>query len=122
MTVNFSNSSELLVHAQQSNMYEKLLAQLQKDFHLANIAIDLQSKTDAQYVSPHILKTVLHEKIYRLILERFTEYLNLLYIIDVPESAVKNSAVEDVVEVAARVSFLILKREWQKVWFRATYS
>jgi hypothetical protein len=49
---------------------------------------------------------------------KFAEYLNLLYIIDVPEDQIKKLDGSDISELSAQVAFLILKREWQKVWFR----
>ena len=61
------------------------------------------------------------EKIYRLIQYKFTEYLNLLYIIDVSEQEIKKLDGSDLVFLAEQVAFLILKREWQKVWFRNKY-
>lgn len=117
MLPNFADSKTLFQSAQKEQLYQKLVAQLQKDFALANIDIDLF--TD---IEPLKLKTLLHEKIYHLILEKFTEYLNLLYVIDVPERAFKEIHMTDVVEVAEQVSFLILKRELQKVWLKAKYS
>lgn len=117
MVLNFTTSSELLRHSQKRHLYEKLIAQLEKDFGLANIGIDLYLE-----ILPHQLKSVLHEKIYYLIMERFSEYLNLLYIVDVPEKAFKEIQVTDVVEVAEQVSFLILKRELQKVCLKDKYT
>ena len=58
------------------------------------------------------------KKIYKLIQYKFAEYLNLLYIIDVPEDQVKKLDGTDITQLAEQVTFLILKREWQKVWFR----
>jgi hypothetical protein len=49
-----------------------------------------------------------------LIQYKFAEYLNLLYIIDVSEDEVKKMDGSDLVILAGAVSFLILKREWQK--------
>ena len=83
----------------------------------ANIDLDFDVN-----ILPSSLKLLLHETVYRLIQEKFTEYLNLLYIIDVPEHAVKALNGDDIVALSAQVSFLILKREWQKVWFRNSYS
>lgn len=117
MVLNSSNSTELLLNAQENYLYSKLVAQLVKDFGLANIHVDI-----ATDISSDELKKALHEKVYHLIMERFSEYLNLLYIVDVPEKAFKEIQVTDVVEVAAQVSFLILKRELQKVWLKAKYS
>lgn len=117
MVVNFANSTELLRTSIEENLYEKLVQQLIKDFGLANITIDFPYQ-----VSPKNLKTIVHQKVYRLIIEQFTAYLNLLYIIDVSEKAVKEITATDVVEIADQVSFLILKREFQKVWLKQKYA
>jgi len=107
------NTDLLLSEAEKENLYSKLIEQINKDFNFANEPIDFPQST-----SPHELKVQLHEKIYRLIQYRFAEYLNLLYIIDVPEETVKQLDGSDLVELSEQVSFLILKREWMKVWFR----
>ncbi|MEK6152118.1 hypothetical protein WIW50_02605 [Flavobacteriaceae bacterium 3-367] len=117
MKVNFPNSQELLETAHAQDLYERLVEQLLKDFNLANVPIDFS--LDVEIAD---LKATLHEKVYYLILERFMDYLNLLYVVDVPEHAFKEISAVDVVEVAEQVSFLILKREWQKVWFKSKYA
>ncbi len=110
------NADLLLTEAAQENLYAKLLEQINKDFNLANEAVDFPTST-----TPHELKVQLHEKIYRLIQFKFAEYLNLLYIIDVAEDQVKKLDGSDLPALAEQVAFLILKREWQKVWFRNKY-
>lgn len=117
MKMDFPSSTELLKNAQNQHLYKKLVLQLKKDFGLANIDVDLPLD-----ITPKKLQTLLHEKIYFLILEKFNEYLNLLYVIDVPEKAFRQIQGTDVVEVAEQVSFFILKRELQKVWFKTKYS
>nr|WP_297789313.1 hypothetical protein [uncultured Allomuricauda sp.] len=117
MLPNYNNSLELLEGVQKEQLYQKLLHQLKKDFELANIPINIPLD-----ISPDKLKTVIHEKIYFLIVEKFPEYLNLLYVVDISEKAVKSITPSDVVDVSAEVSFLLLKREWQKVWYKAKYS
>lgn len=107
------NTDNLLSEAEKENLYLKLLEQINKDFNFANEPIDFPLST-----KPVELKIQLHEKIYRLIQHKFAEYLNLLYIIDVPETDVKKLDGSDLVELSEQVAFLILKREWQKVWFR----
>ena len=107
------NSDLLFSEAENENLYLKLIEQINKDFNLANEGIDFPMS-----ISPGELKIQLHEKIYRLIQYKFAEYLNLLYIIDVSEDEVKKMDGSDLVILAEQVSFLILKREWQKVWFR----
>lgn len=107
------NTDHLLSEAEKENLYLKLLEQINKDFNFANEPVDFPLST-----KPLELKIQLHEKIYRLIQHKFAEYLNLLYIIDVPETEVKKLDGSDLVELSEQVAFLILKREWQKVWFR----
>lgn len=107
----------LIEEANKLNFYKKLIKQINKDFLLANIDLDFHEE-----VLPSSLKLILHETVYKLIQEKFTEYLNLLYIIDVPEKQVKALSGEDTLKLSEEVSFLILKREWQKVWFRNKYS
>jgi hypothetical protein len=110
------STDHLLSEAEKENLYNKLIEQLNKDFNFANEPIDLPKST-----TPHELKVQLHEKIYRLIQYKFAEYLSLLYIVDVPEEAIKQLDGSDLVELSEQVSFLILKREWMKVWFRNNY-
>ena len=107
----------ILSEAEKENLYLKLIEQINKDFNLANEPVDFHSST-----KPDDLKIQLHEKIYRLILYKFAEYLNLLYIIDVPEHEVKKLDGSDISELASQVVFLVLKREWMKVWFRNRFS
>lgn len=108
-----ASTDGLLAEAEKENLYLKLIEQLNKDFNLANEPVDFPMST-----KPHELKVQLHEKIYRLIQYKFAEYLNLLYIIDVPEDQVRKLDGSDLIDLSEQVSFLILKREWQKVWFR----
>lgn len=110
------NTDLLLIEASKDNLYLKLIEQINKDFNLANESIDFPISID-----PEELKAQLHEKIYRLIQYKFAEYLNLLYIIDVPEDQIKKLDGSDLVILAEEVAFLILKREWMKVWFRNNY-
>ena len=108
--------NELINEANKLDLYKKLILQLNKDFLLANIDLDFHED-----ILPSSLKLLLHETVYKLIQEKFTTYLNLLYIIDVPEKAVKALDGNDVLKLSEDVSFLILKREWQKVWLRNKY-
>lgn len=107
----------LLTEASQENLYQKLIDQINKDFNLANEAIDIPEQTSAES-----LKSILHEKIYRLIQYKSAEYLNLLYIIDVSEEEIKKLDGSDISALSGQVAFLILKREWQKVWFRNKFK
>lgn len=110
------NIDQLIFQAETEQLYIKLIEQLNKDFSLANERIDF--RTD---ISVADLKNQLHDKIYYMIQHQFMKYLNLLYIIDVAESDIKKLNEPDLLILAEQVSFLILKREWMKVWFRNKY-
>ena len=107
------NTDLLLTQASVENLYLKLVEQINKDFNLANESLEVEIS-----VLPMELKSILHEKIYKLIQYKFAEYLNLLYIIDIPEKEIKQLDGSDLAILSEQVAFLILKREWQKVWFR----
>lgn len=111
------SSDALLIEAEKEDLYFKLIDQINKDFNLANEPIDI-----SHVATPKDLKAQLHEKVVRLIQYKFAEYLNLLYIIDVPEENVKQLDGSDLVELSQQVSFLILKREWMKVWFKDNFT
>ncbi len=115
--MNLESGLEVLQKAQQRQLYEGLVKQLKKDFGLASIDFDLPSS-----IKPQDLFWLLKEKLYVLLLERFDDYLNLLYVVDVAEKEFKNIDSNDVVKVSEVVAFLILKREWQKVWFKSKHS
>jgi len=108
-----ANFENLIEKANQFNLYTKLIVQLNKDLLYANIDLVIDETT-----SPICLKSILHQTLYKLIQEKFSEYLNFLYIVDVSERKVKALEGNDIVKLSEEVTFLILLREWQKVWFK----
>ncbi|MEN8799647.1 MAG: hypothetical protein ABF293_10390 [Flavobacteriaceae bacterium] len=117
MLPEFPNSLSLLQHAESDKLYQKLLLQLDKDFKLANISIEIRRP-----ITPQELVSLLREKLYRLIMENMPKCLDLFYIVDIPESALAGLKGEDAVEKAEQLSFLLLKRIWKKVWYKERYS
>lgn len=107
----------LISEAENLKLYSKLINQVNKDFLLANINLDFEDN-----ILPSSLKYLLHEVVYKLLQEKFADYLNLLYIIDVSEDKIKQLDGSDTLKLSEQVTFLILQREWQKVWFRNRYS
>ena len=73
-------------------------------------------------VQPESLKYLLHEMIYGLVQDKFADYLNFLYIIDISEAKVKQLDGSDLLKLSEQVTFLVLQREWQKVWLKANFS
>src|SRR5690606_29298072 len=112
-----ANFDDLMMEANQLNLYKNLIFQLNKDFKLANIDLDLHEE-----ILPTSLKFVLHETIFNLIQHKFTDYLNLLYIIDISEKQIRTLNGDDTLKLSEDVSLLILKREWQKVYLKNKYK
>ncbi|WP_179334257.1 hypothetical protein [Winogradskyella costae] len=112
-----SNFEDLIVAAEQLQLYKKLILQLNKDLLYANIDLELDKET-----LPTSLKLVLQETVYDLINSKFSDYLNLLYIIDVSEAKIRNLDGSDALRLSEDVTFMILQREWQKVWYKSKYS
>jgi hypothetical protein len=108
-----SNFESLIENAEQLDLYKKLIQQLNKDLLYANIDLGFD-----EAVLPSSLMLMLHETVYQLIQDKFSDYLNLLYIIDVSEQKVRELDGSDTLRLSEEVTFLILQREWQKVWFK----
>lgn len=111
-----STIDQLFHEANQLELYLALINQVSKDFTLANTEIELNESM----LPNEVFKTV-QNKIYSLLHHNFAAYLSLLYVVDVPESLIKKLDGSDFVELSSQISFLILKREWQKVWFKKFY-
>ncbi len=113
----FSNCLSLLQYAASVQLYSKLIRQINKDFHMAYFPLDAPL-----HIDPEDFFALLKEKIYFLLLERFSDFLNLMYIIDIPEHSYRNIKENDAVEIAEHIAFMVLKREWQKVWLKTNYK
>lgn len=113
----FKESAELIKYASSLQLYEDLVLQLKKDFGLANLTCDLP--TDCK---PDELKYLLQKNIQFLIEEKFSDFLNLLYVVDLPETTAKKIMNIRDQNISRHYTFLILKRVWQKVWFRHNYK
>ena len=111
-----SSFEDLIAEANSLNLYRKLIIQLNKDLLLANVDLEFDEET-----LPTSLKLVLQETVFHLIQNKFSDYLNLLYQVDVSEKKIRSLNGEDLVKLSEDVTFLILQREWQKVWYRAKY-
>ena len=95
----------------------ELKLQLQKDFALANLTLVFSKDEE-----PNAIIDAVVESLYRLLLEDFDSYLNLLYIVDVPEAAMKGVDGTDAVVTARQVGFLVMRRTFLKVWFKKKFK
>ncbi|MFT6370528.1 MAG: hypothetical protein ACJAWH_001611 [Maribacter sp.] len=113
----FSDSESVMKCAQSQGLYDALAVQIKKDFSRVNLELVI-----SKHPKPRELQTVIREKIYLLLMERFPEYLNVMYAVDIPERAFRNLKITDTVDVAEQVTFLVLKRELQKVVLKEKYK
>ena len=109
-------SEEIIIQSEDLLLYESLVLQLNKDFKRTNINIDF-----IKDIFPSDLKLKLNNAIHNLILNNHSKYLNLLYIIDVSEEKIKKIEVSNTHEISSKITYFILLREWQKVWFKNNY-
>ena len=117
MQADYPDSISLLQSVSANNLYIKLISQLNKDLRLAGIQIEV-----SELKNPKELVSFLRENIYRLLLEDFQGFLNLLYVADVKEQQLAQNSEGDAVEVADAATFLLLKRIWKKVWYKEHFS
>jgi len=109
--------NELLVNAVNQELYVALIHQLNKDFVLANLEYEIDKDCNSE-----LLKQKLSDIVAELVNNKFDSLLNLLYRVDLSEHKIVDLPKENQEIYIASISFLILKREWQKVWFRKKYS
>ncbi|MDY2585930.1 hypothetical protein [Winogradskyella aquimaris] len=110
------NFEDLIAKANALKLYRKLIIQLNKDLLFANIDLEFDADT-----LPTSLKLILQETVFNLIRHKFSDYLNLLYQIDVSEQKIKSLDSSNMVRLSEDVTFLILQREWQKVWYKSNF-
>ena len=107
------NSLELLQKVEVENLYQNLIKQLNKDFQLSNLSEHFELS-----ITPVQLKETLSKILVRLITNHYDDYLNFLYRVDVPEKDLLIIKSNELPKIVEQISFLVLKREYQKVWFK----
>ncbi len=107
---------QLMDQILRSDTYSQLILQLQKDLNRAGMG---------HKINLNVLPEELFLEIEQLLLEKlnnaFNEYLNLLYAVDVSEKDIKNCKSEESKVIAKYATYLILRREWQKIYYRNTF-
>ena len=107
------NAVEFLKSVEVENLYSQLIQQLNKDFLLSNLNTRFDLST-----TPVDLKQKLSDTLLNLITDQYDDYLNLLYRIDVSEKELLKIKNENLPTSIEQLTFVILKREYQKVWFK----
>ncbi len=67
------------------------------------------------------LNKELTETILNLIQFKYDDYLNVMYRVDVSEKDLATITNNNLVTTINQIAFLILKREFQKVWLKQNY-
>jgi hypothetical protein len=107
------NTLQSLSDIQKMEMLEKLIQQLNKDLYLSGV--DYQFSLN---LSPRLLVEKMSKKITALMTNDFSKFTNLMYRIDISEKQLKNIEQSEFQLVVNKITFLVLKKEWQKVWFK----
>ena len=111
------NTESLLLVAKSSNLYQDLVVQLQKDFETSGLSFEVSLG-----ILPLDLVDVLKVKLAHLIQNNFDGFLQFLYRVDVSEQALLSSSLKASEDIVTKATFLILQREWQKVYYRKEFS
>lgn len=115
MIPSIKNKEDLLRGIDNQQIFEKVIHQLNKDFQFSGISYQFIS------TSPKKLVVELNQQLLELINKNFQQYANLLYRIDVSELQLKKIKEIEVSKIAEKATFLVLKREFQKVWFKSKF-
>ncbi len=116
MNLNDKNVLAFVYEISENNLYVEVIQQLQKDFELSGLAIELD-----EFMVPEDLIIVVYQQIHHLLVNNFDGYLQLLYRIDVAEQKIITQG--NTTEIIAQKStYNVLQREYQKVKLREKYS
>lgn len=104
----------LLEQIQKEDLLKKLIQQINRDAGLVGIEFNLLETSTAQNLVYDVQKLLLD-----LIKNDFSAYVNFLYRIDVSEKKLIELQDLEINDLSKKVTFLILRKEWEKVWFRS---
>ena len=104
---------QLIDEIKSQQLLHELVVQLNKDADLSGLEVNFSSSS-----TPEKLVKQLYNVLVDLMTNDFRAYLNFLYRIDLSEQKLKSIPETEPKQIAEIVTFLVLKREWQKVAFR----
>ena len=122
MSEPYVDSTSILVASREAGLRNKLLRQIAKDYDRAGLELPISMDAGGFCPCDEEVVEQLVVSIYRLLMERFDAYMNLMYAADVRESSFREIEAGDPVAAAKEVVFIYLRRQWQKVWLRAKYD
>lgn len=98
-------------------LYDKLIQQIQKDFELSGLNIEISSE-----ISPRELFEFMRNTIKQMINYQFDTLLNLFYRIDLRLSDIRHQDTKNLDEMAHDLAVSIIEKTWKKVYLRDQYS
>ena len=104
---------QLIDQIKSPELVQDLIVQLNKDANLSGLDVHFATSSTSEK-----LVKELYDVLVNLMTDDFRNYLNFLYRIDLSEQNVKSIQETEPKQIAKKVTFLVLKREWQKVAFR----
>jgi len=104
---------QLIDQIKSEQLLHELIMQLNKDADLTGLDVHFPISS-----TPENLLKELYQVLLNLMTQDFQSYLNFLYRIDLSEKGLRSNPETDPKQIAAVVTLLVLKREWQKVSFR----
>ncbi len=108
------NITQLFDQIEKEDLLKNLIFQINKDAQLVGIDFDLDECS-----SPKNVVLELKNLIYNLIKNSFSDYINLLYRVDISEKQIAELQGLELETLIEKSAILILKKEWQKVWFKS---
>lgn len=106
-------SIALLRQIESQDLIRSLIIQLNKDAKLSGLSFEL-----SENLQPKEIIAQLYQNLLKLITNDFDGYLNLLYRVDLSEQVMRSIQTTVPEKIAEHATLLVLKREWQKVFFR----
>lgn len=107
------NAIQSLTKISNMELLEDLIHQINKDLSLSGI--DYQFDLE---IGPDLLVGQMKQILADLMERHFQKFLSFLYRIDISEEKLRSIDSSDFEHVTDMITLLILKRQWQKVWFR----
>lgn len=104
----------LINQLESGKLIQPMVEQIKKDARLSGLDFDCSTDISATELFQTVYTFLLH-----LIINDFGGYLNFLYRADLSEKDLKSIPQVQPKEIAKEVTILLLKREWQKVYFRS---
>ncbi len=112
-----NNIIQLIDQVQKENLLLKLVQQINKDVNLVDSNFYLSENSTPQNIILNLQKLLID-----LISNNFSDYVNLLYRIDISEKEIVKIQDLEVNALTEKAAILILRKEWQKVWFKRKYQ